>query len=58
MVCQHLEWYLGEKKNNAKAYECNDYKKYGTKRCKGHEILEEDMWFQFKDFLKNTKKFI
>ena len=38
------------RKNNAKAYECNDYKKYGTKRCKGHEILEEDMWFQFKDF--------
>lgn len=44
------------RKNNVKAYECNDYKKYGTKRCKGHEILEEDMWFQFKDFLKNTKK--
>lgn len=44
------------RKNNDKAYECNDYKKYGTKRCKGHEILEEDMWFQFKDFLKNTKK--
>lgn len=44
------------RKNNAKAYECNDYKKYGTKRCEGHEILEEDMWFQFKDFLKNTKK--
>lgn len=44
------------RKNNAKAYECNDYKKYEIKRCKGHEILEEDMWFQFKDFLKNTKK--
>ena len=44
------------RKNNAKAYECNDYKKYGTRRCKGHEILEEDMWLQFKDFLINTKK--
>lgn len=44
------------RKNFQKAYQCNDYKKYGSKRCKIHEILEEDMWFQFKDFLKTTKK--
>lgn len=44
------------RKNYQKAYECNDYKKYGTKRCKLHEISEEDMWFQFKEFLKATKK--
>lgn len=44
------------RKNNMKAYECNDYKKYGTKRCKLHEVPEEDMWFQFQEFLKITKK--
>ena len=43
------------RKNNKKAYECNDYKKYGPKRCKVHEVPEEDMWFQFKEFLKATR---
>lgn len=43
------------RKNNKKAYECNDYKKYGPKRCKVHEVPEEDMWIQFKEFLKATR---
>lgn len=44
------------RKNYQKAYECNQYKKYGPKRCKIHEVAEEDMWIQFKEFLKTTKK--
>ncbi len=43
------------RKNNKKAYECNDYKKYGPKRCKVHEVPEEDIWIQFKEFLKVTR---
>lgn len=44
------------RKNYEKAYECSMYKKYGPKRCKIHEIKEEEMWIQFKEFLKTTKK--
>ncbi len=46
---------MTRRKNPKKAYECNQYKSYGTKRCKVHEILEEDIYFQFKEFLKATK---
>lgn len=45
-----------KRKENQKAYECTQYKTYGTKRCVVHEIKEEDIWFQFKEFLNTTKK--
>ena len=44
------------RKNYQKAYECTQYKSYGPKRCVIHEVPEEDMWLQFKEFLKTTKK--
>lgn len=44
------------RKNFQKAYECTQYKKYGPKRCVVHEVAEDEMWFQFKEFLKATKK--
>ena len=46
---------MTKRKDPKKAYECTQYKTYGTKRCKVHEILEEDIYFQFKEFLKVTK---
>ena len=46
---------MTKRKIPKKAYECNQYKTYGTKRCKVHEILEEDIYVQFKEFLKVTK---
>lgn len=44
------------RKNFQKAYECTQYKKYGPKRCVVHEVAEDEMWFQFKEFLRATKK--
>lgn len=44
------------RKQGQKGYECSQYRTYGKARCKCHEIKEEDILIQFKEFLKFTKE--